>query len=72
VSVVSGIQCDWCGRIAKAEEDALGEAGWKRVTIAPLASFARQDTDLCPDCADVAGKAFAKAKKRRQTGRVQR
>lgn len=72
MSVVSGIQCDWCGRIAKAEEDALGEQGWKRVTITPLAAFARQDADLCPGCADAAGKAFAKAKKRCQTGKVQR
>jgi uncharacterized protein YlaI len=72
MSIVSGIQCDWCERVAKAKEDELREKGWRRITVMPLAAFATDHMDLCPNCADTADKALAKAKKRCQTGKRQR
>lgn len=72
MSIVSGIQCDWCGRIASAQEDALGSKGWRRITVTPLAAFEEYTTDLCPACAEASERALAKAKKRRRTGKAQR
>lgn len=75
MAVVSGIQCDWCGKTGKLEGNRSlprEPEGWRRITIMPRNGNEHDNVDLCPGCADAADKALGKAKKRRQTGKVQR
>jgi hypothetical protein len=74
MSVVSGIQCDWCGNTGKLDGDQslpTEPDGWCRMTLF-YPGHSGEHTDLCPGCADAARKALAKAEKRCRTGKVQR
>lgn len=79
MAVVSGIQCDWCGKTAKLEGDRSLPKDWSRIAVTEqhhvpgvAAGGQNYSLDLCSECFEAADKALGKAKKRRQTGKVQR